>query len=373
MATPVTEVVKINWQQVFPWLALFRAVGLALHVRQVFVGAIAAGLIALGHWCVLGSHPPWLNHGVGTIPDNPLFWVWAPLIDMSWPLLPYSTGFAANSWQRHAGVMAVLAWGLVIGGLAGGILVRRAAFEFARDEPLSLSEAMRYVWKRCLDYLSAPALPLSVVLEIGALLTLLGWIAIQLPGASTLISGIWLIVFIGGIVMAAMLGIVLAGWPMMVAAVSVNGGDGFDALSRGFGFVIDRWRYYAWCLGVMTVQGGIGGWLLFALVRWADYLIRSSFALGSGQSMPVYLPRLPPIGAWDFCLNLVAAGLAYSYFWSSMTIIYLVLRKSVDNAEMQDIHIEGGPRAPDDLRALLNPQIPAAPTLLPIIDPPPNA
>ncbi len=370
MAIPVTDVVKVNWKQVFPWLVLFRTFGLALHARQILVGAIAAGLIAFGHWIVLGSDALRIGPSITMLPENALVWPGAPWIDVIWPLLPFSSDFGTVSWWRYARVVVALTWGLAVGGLAGGILVRRAAFEFAREESLSLTEAIRFVWKRGFDYLSAPALPLSIVLVIGLLLTLGGWMATALPGGPYLVSAIWGLIFLGGFVMAVMLTAVLVGWPMMVSAVSINGGDGFDALSRGFGFVIDRWRYYAWCLGVMTAYGSIGYLLCFAAIQGADYLIQSSFALGAGQSASPQLPQLPLPGFWSICLNLATTGLAYSYFWSSMTVIYLVLRKSVDNAELDAIFVDGGPHGADDLQALLNPTVAAPPTLLPIIDSP---
>lgn len=372
MATPVAEVVKINWKQVCPWLALFRTFGMALHVRQIFVGAVAAGLISLGQWCLIGSHVPRFYPEISVLPGN-FQSIWAPLLDVVWPLFPRSIERGILSVSQAFAAIALVAWALVIGGLAGGILCRRAAFEFAREESLSLRDATRYVWSRSLDYLSAPALPLSMVFVMGLLLALAGWIAGSGPAGSVIVAALWLLVLAGLLAMAVLLVASLAGWPMMVAAVSINGGDGFDALSRGFGFVIDRWRYYAWCAIVMTVYGSLGVLLIYGAVQLVAYLSNCTFHLGAGPDTRI--PQLLPAGVFFHGISLLIAGLGYSYFWSSMTIIYLVLRKSVDNAQLQDIYVEGAsptasPTASPEMEALLNPQASPGPTLLPIIDPP---
>lgn len=384
MATPVSEVVKVNWNQVFPWVALFRTLGLTLHVRQVFVGIIAAGLIALGQSLMLGS--PFPRAGIflsSFFPAEFFGSAWTPLVDQLWPLeVRHALAARAESgvilfsaptvWQL-ALLLITMAWGLIVGSLAGGILVRRTAFEFAREESLSLTAATRFVGQRVWDYLTAPALPLSAALGLGFLLILAGWTARWLPGGGYLVSAAWCVVYLCGIAMAILLLAVLAAWPMMIAAVSINGGDGFDALSRGFGFVLDRWRYYAWCVLVMSLYGGVCVILIWVAKQCGEVLILSSFQQGAGLTSTELhpLPQLLPIGGWDICLSLIGSGLAYSFFWSNMTVIYLVLRKSVDNANMDDIYVEGATQGSDELQALLNPQVPAAePTLLPIIDPP---
>ena len=112
MATPVAEVVKVNWKQLFPWLALFRAPGLALHVRQIFVGVVAAGLIELGHSILLGSYQPRRLRHMTLFSEDFLVWIWAPLLDLIWPLLPVSTDLSAGEefvwWQRPARVIGAM-------------------------------------------------------------------------------------------------------------------------------------------------------------------------------------------------------------------------------------------------------------------------
>jgi hypothetical protein len=66
-------------------------------------------------------------------------------------------------------------------------------------------------------------------------------------------------------------------------------------------------------------------------------------------------------GFWMNLIFLLVIGFGYSYFWSSSTIIYLLMRKKVDDAEMDEVYLEeedqemsytpptppaGGPSAP---------------------------
>lgn len=370
MATPVAEVVKVNWKQLCPWLALFRALGLSLHVRQVFVGTVAATLMTLISMGVAG--PSVVDQPSLTNTELDLS-VCRPLLDVARPIMgphtPSLVGAGHPGWLDLVKLLVELVFAFVIVGFAGGILVRRAAFEFCREETLSLKDAGQYVLSRWLDYLSAPALPMGGVLSLMAGLMLLGGLVRIIPGLSYVVAALWGLVVIVGLGTGLLLVLTLAAWPMMIAAVSVSGADGFDALSRGFGFVIDRWRYYGWCVVVMCAYGGLC--LMIGLVIkfvgeqvLATYMIRRSTALE--------LPQLLSAGTWSVVLTIIYRGLSYSFFWSSITIIYLVLRKSVDNAELTDVHFEGGPSESDDLQALINPQLGPGPTLLPIIDPPRN-
>ncbi len=379
MATPVAQVVKVNWKLVFPWLALFRALGLALHVRQIFVGMIAVLLIAAGE-NIIGAIP--LPRGLpGTPFDSSLVsWVLLPWVDLIYPLLPkwmFSNSATFSSpgldWSDKLRILFRFTWVFVIGGLAGGILVRRAGMEFAREESVGLLSTVRFVLKRSVDYLSAPALPLGAVAALWVPLWLLGFVAevisapVGLGLGGYLLFAVWGLVHAVGIVMAILLIAVFLGWPMMIAAVSINGGDGFDGLSRGFGFVLDRWRYYAWCVLLMIFYGGLSLCLVMIVLRGGEYLALA--ALSSGASGWYTQGTESP---WHILKSILVRGFAYSFFWSSMAIIYLVLRQSVDNAELHDIYVEGSPQDSDGLQSLINPSLPdpPPPTLLPIINQP---
>ena len=378
MVTPVAQVVKVNWKLVFPWLALFRSLGLALHVRQIVVGMVAVLLIAIGEWAILGASLPRNAPPPGFDPDL-LSWISLPWVDLIYPLVPswlwsqsvIVFGPGITWWQILLSLLRFV-WILVVGGLAGGVLVRRAGMEFAREETVGLLTTVRFVLKRSLDYLSAPALPLAIVGAMGVSLWLVGVLARSIPGGEYVLSAMWGLVLIAGIIMAILTFAVLQSWPLMIAAVSLNGGDGFDALSRGFGMVLDRWRYYAWCLLVMAGYGVVSFVILMTILSYGDYLAKLFVGIQAPGWNNSGLNAVLPIHIWPLMMSLIFRGFAYSYFWSSMAIIYLLLRQSLDNAELHDIYVEGSPQDPDGLQALVNPTQPEtpAPTLLPILNQP---
>jgi hypothetical protein len=381
MSTPAANVVKIDWKQVCPWFVLFQTFGLALHVRQILVGSIAAIAIGAPQWYMLGESMPYVHFSPAPGNLTAYFWPLAPLVDLVSSLfhtshnsaVVFPNGEISNpsqvlTWFDLGRGMLLTGWTLVVGGLAGGILTRRAAFEFAREESVGLWKSTRYVLGRSLDYFSAPLLPLCGVLAIGICGLVTGWVLRGLPSPTSLVAALWLVPLLFGVLAACLLFTVFAGWPMMVAAVSVNGGDGFDALSRGFGFVLDRWRYYAFCLLFLVAYGNVALSIVLTALQWGESFANSSISMGLSQ-----IAHATTLGAandpWHCFLSILLTGFAYSFFWSFMTVTYLLLRKSLDNAELDNIYLDENPNEPDGLAALLKKNPVPDPTrdLLPII------
>lgn len=393
MSTPAANVVKIDWKEVCPWTILFQAFGLAFHVRQVFVGVIAAGLIAGAQWWIQGIAFPYANLQHDVTRHYLSYWPMAPMVDLVSPiwwaginpdnlgrpasappiealgLAHYGFYWTSVTWLGVGRSALLLVWTLLVGGLAGGIIARRAALEFTREENANLWQTTRFVFSRAIDYLSAPLLPLCGVVALGLCGVLLGCLARGIPGLLSAVTAIWIVLLAFGILAACLTFAVVAGWPMMVAAVSVNAGDGFDALSRGFGFVLDRWRYYAWCALFLTVYGNVALFIMLTAIRWGDALASESISLGLGSQQQTVWAANGANSPWHVTLCLLLTGFAYSFFWSGMSLTYLLLRKSLDNAPLKDIFVDDGSSEQDGLGALLNKNPPSEPpTLLPIID-----
>jgi hypothetical protein len=76
---------------------------------------------------------------------------------------------------------------------------------------------------------------------------------------------------------------------------------------------------------------------------------------------------------WLVLVFLLMLGFSYSFFWSAMTMIYLLMRRKVDEVELDEVYLEE--ETPD---APLGPPAGAAPTMsgpgvasLPMVPPPP--
>ena len=64
---------------------------------------------------------------------------------------------------------------------------------------------------------------------------------------------------------------------------------------------------------------------------------------------------LGPAAIIVLAATLLVVGFGYSYFWTASTIIYLLMRRKVDDTEMDEIHLEEEPEQP------WTPPAPAAP------------
>jgi len=258
-------------------------------------------------------------------------------------------------------------WGALVWAFFGGAITRIAAVQFARDEKISLKESVQFAASKFLSYGGAPAIPLAFV-AFFAVLCLVGGLISRIPGVGAIFAGVlWILPLVAGFVMAIILVGWAVGWPLMFSTISVEGSDSFDALSRSFAYIFQRpWHYLFYAI-VAAVFGSLCSFfvVLFAdlmihMTQWAvawgggDKLLGQLFfyapdasGWGSSTDPSVATPNgLNKIGAictgiWLYLVFLLLVGFVYSYFWSASTIIYYLLRRDVDNTEMQEVFLEG--------------------------------
>src|SRR5205807_5040776 len=92
---------------------------------------------------------------------------------------------------------------------------------------------------------------------------------------------------------------------------------------------------------------------------------------GEGAPSPDAMSWWNKIGAflvmlWVGAFFLLILGFGYSYFWSASTIIYLLMRKRVDDAEMDEVYLEE-----DDAETYSGPLTAPAPAPAPASTPAP--
>src|SRR2546421_213857 len=135
-------------------------------------------------------------------------------------------------------------WFLIIWSVFGGAIARIAAVHVARDEKISVRQALRFSTGKALSFIYAPVIPLAILIVIGALLALGGWILLHVPGIGPIIIGVlFFLALAAGFVMTLVLVGTVAGFNLMYPTVAVEGSDSFDAISRSFSYVYARpWR-----------------------------------------------------------------------------------------------------------------------------------
>ncbi len=311
-----------------------------------------------------------------------------PLFKFLTPVL-YLFDPRAGFWE-YLLLTAVILCTLAVWGFFGGALARIAAVQFARGERVTLRDAVGFARDRFLSFFAAPVFPLFFLLLLTCGLIVFGFFELIPIFGDIIVAGVlWgPIVLLVGTIMAVVL-VGLVGWPLMYATISTEASDSFDALSRSYSYVYQAPWHYLWYSVVAAVYGAalvffvtfmasllvfLGKWgvaktpgmirfdrepsYLFTYAPtsygWRDLLISDSpHAVHLGNFHYEFQSDYDPVpnfwrkaGAalvsiWIYVFFLVVVGFSYSYFWSAGTIIYFLMRRQVDDTDLDEVHLEG--------------------------------
>lgn len=366
-----------------------------------------------------------------------------PLIKLMHPLVYFFSPRADSVWTKLyflcVFIWTVATWSL-FGGAITRIAVVQVA---RPGEPIGLTEAVRFTYSRLRSYISAPLFPLVLVfvlLVFSAIFSLFH--LFPLVGDIFVDGLLWFVMLLIGLVMTLSLVGLAVGWPLMAPTISAEGTDSWEALSRSFSYVFQRPWHYLWYASVTLAYGaiviffvGLMGSMTVYLSKWAvsttsltrffptrepsylfvyapesfgwrtllldeatveqktegDSKVESQSVVQDGRINPVayqrYLDTLSwwnKLGAmmvafWLGLLFLLILGFGYSFFFSTTTIIYLLMRRNLDAAEMDEVYLEeedqdgfASPMAPQPAEATKpSPalQMVEAPTMRPVAPP----
>jgi hypothetical protein len=328
-------------------------------------------------------------------------------------LSPRASGFAKLYF------LCILIWTLAVWSICGGAITRIAAVQVARGERPGLVEALRFTFKRLVSYVTAPLFPMVFVLVLIIFMCIFGLFHMIPVVGDILVSGVfWWVMMLFGLAMAVAL-IGLIGWPLMVATISTEGTDSWEAVSRSYSYVFQRPWHYIWYSLVAIAYGGVVVFFVGFIGSFAMYLskwgvsqtpfIGPNYADRDPSFLFVYAPnsygwrnlmlegtqvKIKPKGApadqkpvevnmvnedgtlnqraydvymsngkvkeyeaenrmswwnkagaflvavWVYLVFLLLLGFGYSFFWSASTIIYLLMRRNVDAAELDEVYLE---------------------------------
>jgi hypothetical protein len=286
--------------------------------------------------------------------------------------------------------------------LFGGAITRIAAVQIARaNERVSMADALRFAWVRYKSYFFAPVFPLVFLVIIVGILFLFGMAEAWTFVLGDILGGLlWPLALLAGLVMAVVL-VGLAGWPLMYTTISAEGSDSFDAISRSYSYVYQAPWHYLWYAAVALAYGAVVIFFVGFMGSLVVYMTKWSVTLGptTNSREPSYLFQWAPtsfgwrdlllsksdnsqvrdavnergdvvrervfkpevdtnqpnwhnniatffVTIWLYLLFLLVVGFSYSYFWTASTMIYLLMRKKVDETELDEIHLEEEPEQP---------------------------
>lgn len=343
----------------YPWVRLFRCVGLATDPKKLMLAALGLLVLNLG-WRGLDQTfpgPPdtmngplweWPRIGLESDPGPVLtrvmaapLWLAAP----PWRLVgPFTRVFSARSegWQFVHALLSGL-WAVAVWGIVGGAIARMALVQGIDGERLGMKRAVRFALRHAMPLIGGPLCPLLGVVIFGAVCAGFG-LLFRLTASVPAVAAVLLVFpLLAGLVMALIVVGLAVGWPLMHASVAAEAEDGFDAVSRSYAYVHQRPGRYAGYVVVAALVGSAGA----AFVVLFAQLVVQLTAWGLSFTMPPALRteilsvNRGPGAYWLFLVSLLVQAWTFSYFWTAMTYVYLLLRRDVDRTDWYQIAREG--------------------------------
>lgn len=250
---------------------------------------------------------------------------------------------------------------------AGGAICRCAALEFARNEKPGLFEAFQFAGEKFLNLVGAPLIPMVFLGLFTLMLMVIGLLA-NIPWAGELLVALLLAgILLIGLLLTLLLFASSAGVGLMFPAIAYEGTTGLDAIGRSISYVFNKPLWMAYYVLVQTALGTffyvVLRWLIFAAL-WITY---HSIRLGiyRQEGMPSKLDRIwaePTLfyllaapgqsAGWSesvaaYIISFILLGIVavmmscmLTFAFSSMTIIYALLRKKADKLPIDQIWVK---------------------------------
>lgn len=374
-----TVVHEIRWGDALPWWLLFKAAGVAFSPTVILLAALGAvatwaGWSACNQLGLAGAEgfagvatpldggvifPP--GDGMAAAPLTPsrqaLPWTHDLLRQLPQPLAELTTLVSVPfrpTATRHQllGAVARLAWFVLVWSIFGTGITRHVALKLVGEEAPGPLGATLYGSRKWLPSFNAVLFVIVGILALSIPGGLLG-LAMRTEWGLAFAGAIWPLVLFGAVVLAILAVGVVAGWPLMVAAIGVERGDSFQAISTAFSYLYQRPLHYAFyavvALAVAVPSVAVAG--LFAdatgtLAMWA-----ASFGMGHERTVAV-LDGVSGVGAeasqwgvkaiafWSRGLAHLLSSFGWGYFWAIATAAYMLLRQDVDGTELDEVVID---------------------------------
>ena len=398
------EIKSVAWSQIFRWLVIFRSLAVACGPAVLVLATLGVLVTPLG-WRVSElifvndtmREDPFLDEFANTM-GSPYQGVFTqsktdPTVmslfrqRITGPMLVYKQIVAPfyHMFSDFGGIGRFLYYlfgglcSLVVWAFLGTAIARIAVMRYSRDEAIGIFDALEFSTQRIVAVLGALTMPLMGVAGICILTSLFG-LLMTFDFGLFLVSLVFFLVLGLVVIMAILLLGLVFGWPLAVAAVSAEGQDSFDAMTKSYAYTFQRPLHYLFYAFVAVVFGGLC-WLLAA--RVADGIQNLSYwstSWGANVSNSERIDDIrqtqPPIEAdspfdritsesddidstagsenqrtwffrsgqniihfWMSVVRTIAAAFLYGHFWCLAAAVYLLLRFDVDEMELDQVFV----------------------------------
>lgn len=242
--------------------------------------------------------------------------------------------------------------------VAGGSICRMSATQVCLGKLTSLKQASRFVAKRWVWYLLTPLMPILLAVVLAGVLMLAGLAFFNLPVLDVIGSLIYGLLLLIGFAIALIGFVLIFALLLMPPAMSVEGTDGFDAVSRAFNYVMYRpWQFAGYLVGSMFYLAVVYV-IAMALVGsavWATYTFVDVGAFAGAEAVDVTRYDVIAghadagddadamvdssawlVARWLDLLSALVLALMFSVACSMQTQVYVLLRRSADGTPLDD-------------------------------------
>ena len=325
----------LSWRRTFPWLHLLRVPGIAARIPILLVGFITSYLLVTIDVITLSitgsEHLPsfrelyyqWDQVFFEALSPNVTFYFWLQIV----------AGFSYSAYFWN------LTFTLLVHLISGLLICRLAASIFTTGESTCLERSVIMSIQKFPSVFLSFLFPFLLIFFLGGL----GYCCIaseNIPQIGPWIAGILyapaMLLFFLLIVFT--LGVML-GWPLIIASLMIEDGDGFDAWSRSFDYIRSRLVsilfFFIICMGIGILIQTVVGELSQVTWNWLDRLV----ARVSGSTLVEVANRDHATfseGAsgfqnlWKTLWVCGVDGFLRSYYWVCVVGVYVLARYSVD-------------------------------------------
>jgi hypothetical protein len=374
---------KVEWKSVLPVLRLVSAFRHALQPGKLLVALVAVIAIHISGItfnALLGVNES--NDGPGdlTAYDMLVQGQSAALYRMVTSAVDLDHGFGASSqgvtdalYHMVIGIpidmFQSFPWFTVLFGIdvlfvlamACGVLTRMSASQVCANRNTGMGMAASFVSRRWARYLMTPLMPAALIGVFALLLFIAGVVFFNVAVLGVVGSIVYGLMLVLGVLIGLLVILLALGLFLIPPALSVEGSDGFDAISRAFNYILFRpWQFAGYLLASMlylAVVFVLLSAIMSAGVSATDYFVDAGSFIQAQEGSPpaanyeevrriledpsyegtesdaAYVSGWI-MARWMEILAIVVLAIMLSTFCCLQTQAYVLMRRSADGTPM---------------------------------------
>lgn len=330
---------RIDWTELVPAVLLLRIFSTALGLRILGIAVIGGMLWQISDIRILSVNRSNLRDvAFGTFDmsynENIFRYIFSSILNVFDKLSPPQSLFFhslySDLWDLfgdyrfwESGLLCLI---------CGTAICRIAAVRLTIDESESNRHLCRFVLRRCGSIVNA-----VFILTVGILLCYLPVYAagklLTVPVAGVIAEILLPVPMLFALLTVILIIGLVAGLPLLFAAVCTDASDGFDAVSRTFSYIYQRPLHYV----LYWIYSAVLGYLGYLLV-WYFVVLAASLLQGAGIVIANAGGQTVFAQIWILIGLQIPAAYQIAWFFTSGTAIYLLLRRSVDAAPFNEVY-----------------------------------